>query len=1290
MSNKIKQKKNNHLQLINSTYIPKYNNSVFNPDNNTLIYPVSSNIIIHDLMNNTKNIIDNIDTNEISNLKILDKDKKLLLSISKNKFPKINILSLNPNNNHNKIIFTKIIPIEENFSVNNIFLDRFRYNLFLIILSSIDANIIYFFHISNINKNKYDIIPYGKLYKTDMEIIDFKCFYNDNLLVSITRNSLNYYKINLENKICEYLNNIKFHSKLLSYSLKIDRKNSLIAILTGKGECLIYDKEIKNISNIECPIKREYYINNIFSDYNNSLCLTTNNGNIFIYKIEFYNDTYVFKVKNYIKYSHLNKIINAKYQFNNILINNADNNYKNIVPFNENINNEARILYYNEKDDLIIITLGKGNSFIKASLSFLINKKDNLDELNIIYEFNHNKKINNGIIIYNADSSYDKLYEDIIFTCSNDNKLIKKYYHYSSNKFTSYYFDFNYLFKEPNTYITSIRFHPKYGEKILYAGDNKGCLYIIYKERNYQYQKFYLNKENYFNEISIISIIFSPNSDYIIYIGFNNGMQRLYDLSVDKNFNYYKLLSNGFLDKSEINYRIEKNHVICFCHFFIYKYNLKNCFLFLNNQNTIKISKIWNDDLMSSNNYSNEVLLIKSNNKILDLRIHKNEDYIIILNNQRQIIIKELHLGNIVSKIDLNEIMNYIYNLEMDISGLYLSIICDFKNSPLYSNKSSIVIMELNSGKIKKYIKEFNLSIAKSKFDYYGRYLITFGEKGGEISIFNLDKEIKNNIVNAIKQIKIDFFNYWENYKIKNNNEISINNNIINEILTENQNNIKNYIEYDNYECPEDFFRINNHGEKSLDFIANTINNKNNSISNENSLFKEENISGKNNFTTNISRSISNKNFNEKKINTKINTQTGNTNLNNQNNLYDDFIMEDHYINRKSNNYKNSINYIATFRNNYNNDLINKKNYGFENQNELEKKNTFDHRNYYKQDDNIRKRSIGSNNNKIIINNHQKKEEIKSKSLRDIIMTKSKEIPKITKPKKEINKNGNDNNNYIETPHFLLSPKSINSNDYNRNMNEIKKSLNLLSLPKQTLTNSLINLENDNNILDLKKKIIAQSSNLLHNERRMVNLANALNKVNNNIDKNPEKNDYSKEEEKDKNLSNTHISKNSSRNNNINKNRYLNFDKRIMFGDNNDFNSVKGKYPEPDDIDNNLVNINTNKNNDIFKNNNVFKIDKNYEIYENNNKNDDSCENLYFINNKDNNSNINSNYYNKSASLSIIKDIQYNNNSSMTKNNSNLINENINEITNLNNTSIGEQISYLNNNINRFEKNFAN
>ena len=555
MSNKIKQKRNYNLQLINSTIIPQYNNSIFNPDDNTLIYPISSNIIIHDLINDTKKIINNTDKNKISNLKILDKDKNYLLSINKNKFPKISIISLNPNYNskyNNKIVYSKNIPIEENFSVSNIFLDRFRYNLFLIILSSVDTNVIYFFHIINITNNKYDIIPYGKLYNLEMEIIDFKCFYNDNLIICITRNSINYYKINLENKICEYYNHIKFHYKLLSYSLKIDRKNSLVAVLTGKGECLIYDKELNNISNITCRVQNEYFICDIFSDHNNSLCLSTNNGNIFIYKIEFYNDTYVFKVKNYIKYSLINKIINEKYLYNNALGNKINNNYKNIILNNKIFNNNTNIIYYNEKDDLILFTLNNGNSFIKSSLSSLINKNVNLEQLNIIYESNHTKNINNGIIIYNADSSNDKLYDDMIFTCSIDNQLIKKYYNYSLNKFSYYNFTFDYLFKEPNIYITSIRFHPKYGENILYAGDNKGCLYIIYKERNYQYQKFYLNKENNFNEIAIVSIIFSPDSDYIIYIGFNNGIQKLYDLSVDKNFNYYKLLSNGFLDKNEL------------------------------------------------------------------------------------------------------------------------------------------------------------------------------------------------------------------------------------------------------------------------------------------------------------------------------------------------------------------------------------------------------------------------------------------------------------------------------------------------------------------------------------------------------------------------------------------------------------------------------------------------------------------------------------------------------------------------------------------------------------------
>ena len=306
-------------------------------------------------------------------------------------------------------------------------------------------------------------------------------------------------------------------------------------------------------------------------------------------------------------------------------------------------------------------------------------------------------------------------------------------------------------------------------------------------------------------------------------------------------------------------------------------------------------------------------------------------------------------------------------------------------------------------------------------------------------------------------------------------------------------------------------------------------------------------------------------------------------------------------------------------------------------------------------------------------------------------MNEDKEFQKM----KEIEEKGKNihNNNYLETPHFLLSPKSINSNDYKGNENELKNNFKLLSqtLPKQSFANSLINLENYKNMIDLKKKIISQSSTLLHNERRMINLANALNKINNlaKVNNNKSKdnsmrNNIEEEEKEYKNISYTHVSKNSSRIGNNKGLRYLNFDKRIVFGENLEPKSVKGKYPEPSDIDKNLVIVN-NKNNDIFKNNNAIKIEN---FYENRNKNDDSSENLYFINNRVDNCNNNSNYNKTSTSLPITKDFQ-NINSLTNKNNSNYVNENINEITYLKNTSIGEQISYLENNINKFEKNFA-
>ena len=1308
----IKHNLNYHLKLLNTTIIPKFCNCLYSSEENILIYPISSNLIIFNLTNDTKSIINSKDNNyKISNLKYLDKEKNLILTISKNIFPKINIISINNDNDNGNIfegnlIYSKIIKIEKNFSISNIFIDRLRYNLFLIILTSIDKNMLYFFHITNIDIHKYDIIPFGKLNNLDQEIIDFKCFYNDNLIICITSNSLIYYKVNLEKQKCIYANQIKFQFRIIPYSLKIDRKNGLISVMSSKGESLIYDKNGNNVSKITCPIKNEYFNFQLFSDLNSKMFMTTNNGNIFIYKIDYYNDTYSFKPKKYINYSFVSQIIDEK-----CLYNPYDNFNKNINYENKSIlgNKNIEIINYNEKDDLILLTLNNGSILLQISFSSLINKNIKQDS-HIIYQINHSKNMNNGIIIYNSNPTINKSFDDIIFSSSNDNKLTKHYYDYNSNKFYNYYFDCSYLFKESDIHITSIRFHPKYPDNVLYAGDNKGSLYIIYKDKNYQYQKYYLNKKNLFVDFSIISISFAPDNDYIIYIGFNNGTQRIYDLSRDRNFNYYRELTSVYLTKNEVDFRTKKGHVICFCYFFIYDFNLKKSVLYINNQKSIKISSINNEDFIFNNNAPADGLLINYDNMILDIKMHKSEDYIIVLNNKRQIIINEINYGNIVSKIDLNEIMNYIYNIEIDTSGLYLSLICDFKSTSIKASKSSIAILEINSGRIKNYVKETNILISKTKFDYYGRFLITFGEKG-EITIWELDKEIRDQIYNAINEIKKDFYTFWDNYKIKNYTDIDFANNfIINEILEESQdviNKDKNYLDVENYANQEDFFRINNKGDNVIGLKStNKIidNNNNNSISVTDSIDKvsdfKKNIN-KNNITNNytITNSV-NYNKNEENVNPYIEDDSFNYNDNNNNISNDDFMVEDHYINRKSNNYKSSINYLATFRNNnYNNRNSYKKE--IKNGNEIEGKLGIL---TYRKSNGTKKRSMSSNNSKnnIYNRNNSYKANIKSSSLRDIIMNNNKEKDNYKNNnnndiKKSRNDIHNNNNLYIETPHFHMSQSSplSSNNNINYNMDNkdiIKNNLNLISstIPRQVFSNR----ESYKDYFDLKKKIIVESSTLLHDERRMMNLANALNKKgskNINISSRVNYNNYNKyikDEENDKSISNLNEDMI------IINNKKLNDDKRILFGnDSRNYNDefFRGKYPEPEDIDNNLVNIKYTNN--LLKNSgNMIKIDKKYER----NKFDNSNENLYYINNRNVSDINNSSYYNKSSSsISMIKEAQ-NNNTNLRKNTSNYLNNyssskynDIKDITNIDNTSIGEQISYLENNIKEFEKNFG-
>ena len=1218
---------NNHkLELINSTFIPKYYNCLYSPDNNILIYSISSNIVIYYLSTDTKKIINNKNKSIISNIKYLDKEKNIILTINKGQLPIINILSLN-NKINNTLIYSKIIPVEENFNVSNTFIDRFRYNLFLILLSGINKNILYFFHITNMANNQYSLIPIGKLQKIDIEIIDFKCFYNTNLLICSTRNSLLYYKINLENQACSLYKAVQFHISIKTKTLKIDRKNLLISIITSKGDCLIYDKEGNNITEIKCPLNnKEHFIFNIFSEFNNSLCLSTNNGNFFIYNIELpnYEDDFNFKIKKFIKYSNIVQIIKEKYELNkNIITNESD--MDEYIP--ENKRNDIEIIYYNEKNYLIMIY---NNSLISISLSDILNKNINKNSV-ILYQYNHREKINNGIIIYKAlQNPYLNInisYDNIIYTCSNNNILNINYYSFPNNKFISQNFSFEKIITNNEVYITSIRFHPRFPKDILYAGNNKGFLYIINKRQNYHYQKFNLNdvnmNKNYMGDNAINLIQFSQTSDYIVYIGFSNGMQKLYDLTVDKNFNYYKLLSNDFFDKNEIQFRKSKSHILNFCYFFIYKNNLRNCFAYLANQKSIKISKFENENnLCISNSYNNDIINIKYDEQILDVKMHKSENYIITLNNKRQIILKEINYGNIVSILDFNKLMNYIYNFDIDISGLYLSLICDFKNnnknSQIYninSNKSSIAIIELTTGKIKNYIKDTNCPISKTKFDYFGRYIISLGDKG-EMSMWKLNKEINNIIKKTVETLRENFYEFWNNFDMRNKDESNFGENngeIMDEILTEELINKEKYIlERDNYLNQEDFFRINNHGEKSILYEENTkskiINNS--SLLNNNSNINNESNNNETNININISMNASN----------------------------DYSLEQDHYINRNKYNYKNSSNYIKD---------LNKKNKNKYNINdfkvEIEKTNT----------KKLKHKNEGKNSSTQI-----------SKSFRDMVIN-NKDIISRNKDTKNVKEN---ELNHVETPKF----------DINQTGTLDKMDLRLFSF-------NSIN-EDDKDIFELKTKIIKQSSNLQYNQRRMINLNNAMNKIktkNNALINNTLSN--SKKIKQDENEKQNIIDK--FREQQIKNDRYIklfesNYEEENE--KNNNFNKKKKKYPEPIDIDKNLININT----DIFKNErNIVKIENRSNI---------SNENLFFINNKmssrvnNNNTSINSN------SISMIKEIQNNNNSILGKNNSNLNLTNFNNNYNIQdlsynnqNISVGEQISYLENNIKKFEKTFG-
>ena len=293
----------NKFQLLDTIGIPK-NNLLFSSLNDILVYSIGSNIIIYNLIKNTKTFLQYFYKSEISTFKFLDDKEQLLLIINKSSHPLLSIWKL-PFLDE---IFSQEIYLETALNFDDIYIEKLYSNLFIIIISAIDCNFLYI--LKHENYTNFKIKKICKIPKISAGIEGFKCFYDDIFIIFIKNNNLLYYLIdskkifigmknsydNNGQDVIKLYQKFSFPFKLKKNSLEISDKFSFIFFLTSKGNCLIYNKkgEAKNSIN---PLNKEENFTAIFIN-ENSLCLGTDTTKIYIYNIT-NNDN--FKLKYFIK-----------------------------------------------------------------------------------------------------------------------------------------------------------------------------------------------------------------------------------------------------------------------------------------------------------------------------------------------------------------------------------------------------------------------------------------------------------------------------------------------------------------------------------------------------------------------------------------------------------------------------------------------------------------------------------------------------------------------------------------------------------------------------------------------------------------------------------------------------------------------------------------------------------------------------------------------------------------------------------------------------------------------------
>ena len=1309
----------NQLTLLDVLGFPS-SQMLFNFQSKSIIYSLGSNIISYDLTTNSKTFVQYL-SHEIVLLKFLDPQEKLLISIDNSLSPMLCIWELP----HFEQIYQSeiLITSEKDFYISNIYLEQMYQDVYLICITS-KIGINYLFVLKNEiqDNNGYNIELLGKISGINEEIFGFKIFFNCNDAIFLLENNLVYYNIDLDQENMNEKFKIDFPNKLLKNSLHINRDINIIAFLNLKGSCLIYDQNGNNKPSIN-PIGQEYFVCCKFEK--ESICLGTNNGNIYIYNI------YDNKPKIFINYNSILKI-RHNYQINNLSSESEYNKYYT----SEEYDLSLKLIYFNEEYDEIFLNFAD-NSILLSPLSLLTkNQQNKINDFsrykNYFYSFNHSQKIDDIIIKDNENL--------VLYSCSKDQKIIKYNIEYETNKLINSFFNLkeilsNNKFSSPSSnnrnnynidkdnnmvYISVLKCHPIYSNK-LFAGDNKGFLYLFdTKENKFQYKKLIL--ETY----EIVSLDFSPDGN-LLCIGFDTGCQ--FFCSMKNNCQICLKLNDDYMPVEESELRKLNNNVICYCYFFKNKEKHDNCILYLKNNYTVEYCNLYYNNNSQLNKRC--IKSIKLNNQILDIKMHISENYIIVLNNINQIVICQITTGKITAVIDLNNKVRKVNNIQIDNSGLFLAVLCeinDIDDVPYSDNilnnnekdsiyrKNSIIIFEIGTGNVASCVNYIN-PINKMIFDNDGNYLIIAGVKG-ELSLWKLSENMSYNIKNILNEMISNPY-FWDDYEIiYDNSTTNFKNDIINN---------------SNYVINKKGRNLSSENQIKHDIQFNSKTHRKDDI--KNSLLSNNISLNSNTFTTNINyRRNRNKNqdkssdykndftkYNSINDYSKSNMQSNDFSHNMINNRNDKISLKN-----TSNNYNSLTNYgkDSNIKNAPllidSNKLKKLKEKEKEKEKLVEKNNEIDNNlnenpdeefknvkidsNKLNDDDNNKNNDIDNNNNKYINNQFlrnkenniiEEKNNFIRKGVNDNIFSDENNIIKTEKI------NNNINNNYIESKLRNNNNIQQNGNEQNINskirINSYKKEKNRLNtarpnlnkknfnsfnyqgfntipdkIPKLNYINIVNNNNTENNYFQTYSNKNSQDSYLFSfkekiTEERQRNIKNAINQL---LDNSIPLNSL----EKEKNIQLTIQSK---RDENVNKDKLINNEKNITVSVsqndiNEDFivinnqkilkdeftnepktetttyinNEIRKnfgmdkfkKYPEPDDIDENLVSSNVEPIPDLEQHNKIQKIemdDINNQFEKNNNinlnevkkeeiNNLKNVENkdIYFknqINNKDNN-----------------------------------------------------------------------